>query len=179
MTDIKELAHEEALDKLAHEVDEHFGKVCVTRDSRIWLLEFTQRFLAAYLAEQVSPAKAQALDALDCLDDFARMADIDPVGPRKVLEDYINGAAPSSEEVLEMVERLRALNPLNTDADLIERLAARVPDGCVEKYNELLYAVEHKFPNETRHETALRYIKQTEQRANSGSPADAAGEVKP
>ena len=44
--DEQELAHEEALDKLAHEVDEHFGKVVVTRDSRIWLLEFTERFLA-------------------------------------------------------------------------------------------------------------------------------------
>ena len=30
MTDIKELAHEEALDKLAHEVDEHFGTEVVT-----------------------------------------------------------------------------------------------------------------------------------------------------
>lgn len=28
------------------------------------------------------------------------------------------------------------------------------------KYSELLYAVENKYPNENRHETALRYIKQ-------------------
>ena len=32
------------------------------------------------------------------------------------------------------------------------------------KYNELLYAVERKFPGETRHETALRYIREAEQR---------------
>jgi hypothetical protein len=32
-----------------------------------------------------------------------------------------------------------------------------------EKYNELLYAVGTKYPNETRHETALRYIKEAEQ----------------
>ena len=29
-----------------------------------------------------------------------------------------------------------------------------------EKYYELLFAVGIKFPNETRHETALRYIRQ-------------------
>jgi hypothetical protein len=31
-----------------------------------------------------------------------------------------------------------------------------------EKYNELIMAVETKFPNESRHETALRYIKSAE-----------------
>lgn len=29
-------------------------------------------------------------------------------------------------------------------------------------YNELLYAVSHKYPGESRHETALRYIRQAE-----------------
>ena len=33
------------------------------------------------------------------------------------------------------------------------------------KYHELLYAVERKFPGETRHQTALRYIKEAEARA--------------
>lgn len=28
----------------------------------------------------------------------------------------------------------------------------------VEKYNELIFAVGYKYPNESRHETALRYI---------------------
>ena len=31
-----------------------------------------------------------------------------------------------------------------------------------EKYRELLYQVSCKFPNETRHETALRYLKERE-----------------
>ena len=31
-----------------------------------------------------------------------------------------------------------------------------------DKYNELLYAVESKYADETRHETALRYIKDAE-----------------
>lgn len=29
-------------------------------------------------------------------------------------------------------------------------------------YNELLFAVEKKFPNETRHQTAVRYIREAE-----------------
>lgn len=33
------------------------------------------------------------------------------------------------------------------------------------KYNELLYSVAQKFPGESRHETALRYIREREQRA--------------
>ena len=31
-----------------------------------------------------------------------------------------------------------------------------------DKYNQLIYAVCRKFPNESRHETALRYIKEAE-----------------
>lgn len=36
------------------------------------------------------------------------------------------------------------------------------PDDVVQKYGELLYAVHKKFPDETRHQTALRYIKKAE-----------------
>ncbi len=32
----------------------------------------------------------------------------------------------------------------------------------LDKYNELIYAVERKFDNESRHQTALRYIRETE-----------------
>ena len=37
--------------------------------------------------------------------------------------------------------------------------------GTIEKYHELIMAVARKFPNETRHETALRYIRQMEETA--------------
>ena len=43
-----------------------------------------------------------------------------------------------------------------------------LPDNCPlkegneAKYNELLLAVGQKYPNESRHETALRYIRQAE-----------------
>lgn len=45
----------------------------------------------------------------------------------------------------------------------------RVPCEVSLKYNELLYAVARKFPGESRHETALRYIREAEQRALSGA----------
>jgi hypothetical protein len=35
-------------------------------------------------------------------------------------------------------------------------------EAVAEKYQELLYQVACKFPNETRHETALRYLRQAE-----------------
>ena len=39
---------------------------------------------------------------------------------------------------------------------------ARKSNEIREKYNELLLAVTNKFPGETRHQTALRYIKEAE-----------------
>ena len=50
---------------------------------------------------------------------------------------------------------------------LIESIPEQ-PINATEKYLELLYAVSRKFPNETRHETALRYIREAEQRATDG-----------
>lgn len=44
--------------------------------------------------------------------------------------------------------------------------AAGLRDGKHE-YNELLYAVANKFPGESRHETALRYIRNAERVDNA------------
>lgn len=44
-------------------------------------------------------------------------------------------------------------------------------------YNELIMAVERKFMGETRHETALRYIREVESRKVDGN--DAAMQEKP
>ena len=38
-------------------------------------------------------------------------------------------------------------------------------------YNELLFAVGNKYPGETRHQTALRYIRQAESHSIHDSPA--------
>lgn len=45
-----------------------------------------------------------------------------------------------------------------------------------ELYNELLFAVGKKYPNETRHQTALRYIRQAEM--PNSEPAKAAHGIK-
>lgn len=66
----------------------------------------------------------------------------------------------------------RDINKLTGDADSAPtgttlppslRLAALSCGTLVEKYNELLMAVQKKCPGETRHETALRYIRQAEE----------------
>lgn len=43
-----------------------------------------------------------------------------------------------------------------------------------EAYQELIYAVARKFPNETRHQTALRYIMQAERGSSQCESAKAA-----
>lgn len=52
------------------------------------------------------------------------------------------------------------------EGDLTESCPAQPPAASVQdvsdKYHELLFAVQKKFPNESRHATALRYIQQTE-----------------
>lgn len=40
-------------------------------------------------------------------------------------------------------------------------------DRLEEKYNELLMSVGTKYPNETRHQTALRYIREAERHSDT------------
>lgn len=52
-------------------------------------------------------------------------------------------------------------------ADAIRQAIAETREEnkqVLEKYNELIMAVAQKWPNETRHETALRYIREREER---------------
>lgn len=44
----------------------------------------------------------------------------------------------------------------------LSKQLARQVEALEAKYNELIHAVETKHPDETRHETALRYITQAE-----------------
>lgn len=46
--------------------------------------------------------------------------------------------------------------------DIEERAHGYTRTNTDEQYNELLMAVGKKYPGETRHETALRYIRQAE-----------------
>jgi len=54
-------------------------------------------------------------------------------------------------------EKLTIVSP--QEAGMINAEAAR---NFEKAYHELIFAVERKFPNETRHETALRYIRNAE-----------------
>jgi hypothetical protein len=58
---------------------------------------------------------------------------------------------------------------MNAIADMLEFFNKR----C-EKYDELLYAVARKYPGETRHQTALRYIMEREQEPHGDTGAKAA-----
>lgn len=51
---------------------------------------------------------------------------------------------------------------IRTFAKRIEAAHAREVGELQAKYNELLLSVGNKYPGESRHETALRYIKQAE-----------------
>jgi len=44
-------------------------------------------------------------------------------------------------------------------------------DAISQQYYELLYSVEQKWPNESRHQTALRYIQQAERNSKCGGVA--------
>ena len=63
-------------------------------------------------------------------------------------------------------------------AAAIEALAT--PKADVDhSYGQLLYAVARKFPGESRHETALRYIREAEARATEPGQAKSAAPVPP
>ena len=53
----------------------------------------------------------------------------------------------------------------------IDQLIAETKEECAKDYNELIMAVVCKFPDETRHQTALRYI--TERESQEVAPAKA------
>lgn len=133
------------------------------------LFDFVEPFLAAYLAEQEPVAQIDEFGVFkDLTDDYLPegtklyAAPPEPAPqqqkPQTTIGDSADPAqptavcaAPSSEEVREMVERLRNMSqgvwPYKRAADMIERLAARVddlkqandglatagilPDGCV------------------------------------------------
>lgn len=86
-------------------------------------------------------------------------------------------ALPDNDATLKLSELMRGLeippaSAVNTPAffyavgkaiaNQAKAAQPQVPEGIVEKYNELLYHVARAFPNESRHETALRYIKNAE-----------------
>ena len=62
--------------------------------------------------------------------------------------------------------------PNATVIELITRLEAAEKDAA--KYQELIYAVGRKFHDETRHETAMKYIRQMEEPSKNAAMKGAA-----
>jgi len=61
----------------------------------------------------------------------------------------------------DLVDRLEQTSETGVTPELIDEVIQRISE-LEERYNELLYAVACKFPGESRHETALRYINERE-----------------
>lgn len=87
--------------------------------------------------------------------------------------EKLKAAAEAATQGADSIERVAAYGTiqqlLNPQAvlELITRL--REAEKDVALYKELIYAVERKFPYESRHQTALGYIKRAESGSNSTS----------
>ena len=187
MKDIKELALKVAIDVGVWQVEP--SEVCFT-EAR--LTYFATRLIAAYLAEQeprgwwnpsypaLSIQLTKPYDGGGWEPFFTAPPLTEPAPQQEtIMPGRYKGdalcAAPSSEEVRELVEKLKNGNVIDWKAaDLIERLAARVPDGCV--------VVPRKATAEIR--TALRVSGRMDWPSDElcnvrWAAAIAAGEVKP
>lgn len=86
----------------------------------------------------------------------------------------------SNANVTNSVERLVmwaldlgfATGHADTEQDLLDEVSAQIKE-LQARYYELLYGVASKFPNETRHETALRYIRNAEIHDNDPAKCEA------
>ena len=143
MTDIKELALQEAKDMLL----QHYYD---NGDYATFSVELCTRFLAAYLAEQEPVARVRVTNAaiswsayypttlpIGEYDLFTTpplpepAPQLHPTHEANFAAQVVLCAAPSSEEVREMMKYLYSIDE-HIAANMIERLAARVPDGlCI------------------------------------------------
>jgi len=157
----------------------HFEKRApwVRHEQRAALLDYVRQFAAApqpVFALTEDQIQRHKIRADDCLPDSEVLL-------VRSVRRFADKAAPQpvSEEALDILrsenERLRAC------LRDVQREAAGYARGMVEAdkicrlYNELLYQVETKNPSETRHETALVYIRMAEKYLRNQN----AQEVKP
>jgi len=75
---------------------------------------------------------------------------------KELFNDNFNGYLDSTKSIKVISESTF----IKLIPQISEILSTSVSNNSVteQKYNELLYAVGRKFPDESRHETALRYI---------------------
>lgn len=80
----------------------------------------------------------QALEALDNMDDYARMAGIDAKGPREVLRQYIQQSAPQAVLGAEL-----KIDPNDRRSDLGMPLSANAPLKCPITRRPFFMVIEH------------------------------------
>jgi len=86
----------------------------------------------------------------------------------------------TTDEIVATVMKWRGWDMDAVDEPAYREIIARLraADKTEKLYHELLYEVARKFPGETRHETARRYIRETESRTNGAAKAIAGYEGK-
>ncbi len=77
--------------------------------------------------------------------------------------------AQLAEVISKMIKSgdFRRFISLDSQSQVVVYIPFAEREAILAKYNELLFAVAQKYPNETRHETALRYIKEREDKINT------------
>lgn len=86
------------------------------------------------------------------------------IGYARKIESAVLEKLKAQEPVAVVFAKCGGETMITADLHLVTKLYTHPlpPDDVVQKYEELLYAVHRKFPDETRHQTALRYIKTAE-----------------
>ena len=74
--------------------------------------------------------------------------------------------------VKETEDDMKHLDPVDVCGTLDYLEQRRTNGKIIKLYNELITAVESKYPNESKHETALRYIKDREIKVSYSCSAD-------
>ena len=94
---------------------------------------------------------------------------VEPVLTRLVKQYKLESEKLTEKQLVEAIrqalpdfEKHVAVGPNATYGQSVVYLPGREANRLASLYHELLYAVESAFPGETRHETALRYIREAE-----------------
>jgi len=90
------------------------------------------------------------------------MADVFPDGIR--MDAISSEITQDQQTVLDLIDR----QPSDGDV-LVEGNALFVLSETAKQYHELIMAVDRKYPGESRHNTALRYIREREERKDLGA----------
>lgn len=80
---------------------------------------------------------------------------------QETIQHHVTANCPNNQLVQWARNLGFATGHADTEQDLLDEVGAQIKE-LQKKYNDLLCEVASKFPDETRHETALRYIRNAE-----------------